>query len=187
MSSRRTGVSSTSSAHARRLAGLLGVAVAAGCGGDSTSPSATPSVAGRYRATRTLAPVSCTPQRPPAGGTVVLDAFADTTQLRIAQAGTRLTVTYPDFPGASADTGSVAADGSVTLGSRETFQEDPRQGNRVFFVDLTVTETLRPADGGARLTGTGTYVNVFREGAATAPVFATCSRTATIEFVRLGT
>ena len=175
-------------AHAGRSA-LVGVSLAGllGCGGDSTGPDATPNVAGRYRAVRTLTAVTCTPQRPPeGGGTVILSAFSDTVVVRLQQAGARLTVTYPDFPGTPADTGSVAADGTVTLGSRETFQEDPRAGSRTFFVDLTVTETLTRASGGAALTGSGTYVNVFHEGAATAPVFATCSRTSALTFSRLG-
>jgi hypothetical protein len=163
------------------LAGLLG------CGGDSTGPGATPNVAGRYRAVRALTAVTCTPQRPPeGGGTVILTAVSDTVVVRLQQAGARLTATYPDFPGAAPDTGSVAADGTVTLGARETFQEDPRAGSRTFFVDLTITETLTRASGGTALTGSGTYVNVFHEGAATAPVFATCSRTAAITFSRLG-
>lgn len=185
---RLTGRRLTGARHAGPLlAGLL-AALALGCGGgDGTGPDAPPNVAGRYRATRALAAVACTPQRPPAGGgTVILTAFSDTTLTRIQQAGARLTVTYPDFPASPPDTGSVAADGTVTLGFKETFQEEPREGNRTFFVDLTVTEVLRRADNGARLAGSGTYVNVFHEGAATAPVFATCSRTATVELTRLG-
>jgi hypothetical protein len=105
---------------------------------------------------------------------------------RVQQVGSRLTLTYPDFPGSAADTGSVARDGTLTVGIKETFQEAPREGNRMFFVDLTVTEVLRSTPDGARLTGTGTYVNVFHEGAPTAPVFATCSRTGTVELTRTG-
>ena len=167
--------------HATALACILG------CGGESTGPDAPPNVAGRYRVTRANAPVTCTPQRPPeGGGTVILGAFSDTVVVRLQQTGARLTMTYPDFPGTTPDTGSVAADGRVTLGIRETFREDPRTGNRTFFVDLTVTETLTRASGGTALTGTGSYVNVFREGAATAAVFATCSRTSVVTFNRLG-
>jgi hypothetical protein len=166
---------------------LLAALVLACGGGDGAGPDALPDLTGRYRAVRALAAVTCTPQRPPVGGgTVVLDAFADTVQVRIQQAGSRLTLTYPDFPGSPADTGSVTQDGTVTIAFRETFQEAPRAGNRTFFVDLTVAETLRRADGGARLIGSGTYVNVFREGAATSPVFATCSRPSTIEYTRTG-
>ena len=170
--------------HPAALLALL----ALGCGGgDATGPDAQSDVAGRYRSIRALAAVTCTPERPPAGGgTVILTAFADTVLVSIRQAGSRLNLTYPDFPGSPADTGSVTPDGTVTIGLKETFQEEPRTGNRTFFVDLTVTETLRRADGGARLTGSGTYVNVFHEGAASAPVFATCSRPATVEYTRIG-
>jgi hypothetical protein len=45
---------------------------------------------------------------------------------------------------------------------------------------------LQRTGGGQGLGGTGTFVNVFREGTRTAPVFATCSRTSTIELTRTG-
>jgi hypothetical protein len=172
-----------------RLARLVISALALGCAGDDdgTSPGSTPNVAGRYRAIRSLAAVACTPQQPPvAGGTVILAAFVDTVVTRIQQSGARLTLTYPDTPGSPADTGSVAHNGTVTIGYRDSFQEAPRQGNRTFFVDLTVTEQMQRTSDGGRLVGSGTYVNVFREGSATAAVFATCSRTATVELTRLG-
>jgi hypothetical protein len=171
-----------------RRAGPLLAALTLGCGGDGgTGPDATPNVAGRYQRNDVIPAVTCTPQRPPAGGgTVILEAFSDSARVRVQQAGARLTITYPDFPGTLPDTGSVAADGTVTFGYRETFREEPREGNRTFFVDLTGGVTLRRSDNGARLAGSATYVNVFREGAATAPVFATCSRTATVVLTRLG-
>ena len=64
------------------------------------------------------------------------------------------------------------------------FQEDPREGNRLFFVDLTASHELQRVDNGARFAGSGSYVNIFHEGSATAPVFATCSRTVTTTFAR---
>jgi hypothetical protein len=154
-----------------------------GCGGDSTGPDV-PNVSGRYQRSDAFAATTCTPQRPPPGGTVILDAFSLSTTVRIEQTGSRLTMTYPDFPAAAPDTGSVDRDGKVTFGFTVNFQEDPREGNRLFFVDLTASHALQRLDNGARLAGSGSYVNVFHEGSATAPVFATCSRTVTTTLAR---
>ena len=169
-----------------RLAGGLLAAAAVACGGDETGPDGPPNVAGRYQRNDAVAAATCTPLRPPAGGTVILDAFTQSVAIRIQQTGSRLTITYPDFPGTTPDTGSVDREGTVTFGFRETFQEDPREGNRIFFVDLTATQELRRLDNGARFAGSGTYVNLFHEGSANASVFTTCSRTTTIEFTRAG-
>jgi hypothetical protein len=176
---------------ANRRAALVSVsgaflAAALGCGGDGTGPSALPNVAGRYQRNEAIAPVTCTPQTPPAGGTVIFGAFSLSDSVRIQQTGSRLTLTYLGFPGTEPDTGSVDRDGKVTFGFRETFQEEPRAGNRIFFDDLTASQEVRRVDNGARLTGAGGYVNIFHEGSATAPVFATCSRTSTIELTRTG-
>ena len=159
-----------------------------GCGGSDgsvTAPLAVEGVSGAYRITRALAAVSCVPQSPPAvGGTVILNAFSDTVRARVLQTGSKLTVTYTNFPGSPPDTGSVTPNGTWTIGFKDSFQEAPR-GARTFFVDLTVSEELRPAESSSVLAGSGTYVNVFHEGAAAAPVFATCSRTSKIEATRL--
>ena len=174
----------------RRIAHSLIALLALGCGGGDnqvTAVDTTPNVTGRYQAITNLAAVTCTPQSPPAGGgTVIFTAFSDTVLIRILQSGARLTLTYPEFPGSSADTGQVAQDGTVTYGYKETFREEPRAGNRTFFVDLTASQVLRRPENTTRLTGTGSYVNVFHEGSATAPVFATCSRTSTVELTRVG-
>jgi len=154
-----------------------------GCGGDSTGPDV-PNVAGRYQRSDVFAATTCTPQRPPPGGTVILDAFSLSATVRIEQTGSRLTMTYPDFPGNAPDTGSVDRNGKVTFGFTVNFQEDPREGNRLFFVDLTASHELQRVDSGARFAGSGSYVNIFHEGSATAPVFATCSRTVTTTFAR---
>src|SRR4051812_12207122 len=123
-----------------------------GCGGDSTGPQV-PNVAGRYQRGDAFVATTCTPQRPPPGGTVILDAFSQSAAVRIEQTGSRLTLTYPDFPGSLPDTGSVDGDGTVTFGFKVNFQEVPREGNRLFFVDLTASHELQRVDNGARLAG----------------------------------
>lgn len=166
----------------RCITTVLGICCA--CGGDGTSPDV-PNVAGAYRVREAVAAVTCTPTRPPAtGGTVILDAFSYDYAVRIRQDGTRLTVTDPEFP---EDTlrGSVDTQGAVTLSQDVTFREEPREGGRVFYVDLAIQQNLRRS-GGTGLRGSGAYVNVFHEGAPTAPVFATCSRTSTLSLTRTG-
>jgi hypothetical protein len=165
----------------RSIAPALLVAVA-GCGGGTTGPDAPP-VAGLYRVHETVAAVSCTPQRPPSpGGEVILEAFAADYSLRLAVSGGRVTATDPAFP-LDVDTGTVRT-GAVSFGRVIEFREEPRAGNRVFHVQLTRRLELQPTSGGLR--GSGSYVNVFREGAAAAPVFATCSRTSAVELTRVG-
>lgn len=168
---------------------LLG-AVGCNSGGDETTgPGGTtdPGVGGRYRAVRNITAITCTPSRPPAGGgTVILDAYADTVVIRIAQSGSRLAITYPELQSAASDTGSVDAAGTIRLGSRKTFQETPRTGNRTFFVEATVTEDFRKTGNASVLTGSGIYIHIFREGTATAPRFADCYRTGATQLTRIG-
>ena len=131
-----------------QFASALGVpAFVLGCGGDSTGPDA-PNVAGRYLRTAVFEATTCSPQRPPPGGTVILDAFSQSVTVRVEQTGSRLTMTYPDFPAAPPDTGSVDRSGKVTFGFKVSFQEDPREGNRLFFVDLTASHELQRLDDG---------------------------------------
>ncbi len=162
----------------------LAAVLLAGCGDDSTGPSI-PNVAGLYQFNQSLAAVTCLPTRPPAGGTVILDAFSDSYRVRIQQDGSRLTITYPDFPNEPPSTGSVDQEGNVGVEESFTFKEEPREGNRTFYVDLAIKWNVRRQDDG-RLQGSGTYVNVFHEGAPTAPVFTTCSRGSTITLTRTG-
>ena len=166
---------------------LLAVAALNACSGDSAGPDdSPPNVAGLYQEHLVLSATTCTPQRPPSGGTVILDAFEDTYSSRIRQSGTQITLEFADAPDDDPLTGTIDREGNLDLSLSLAFQEDPRAGNRIFFVDLTITVELRRVENGARLVGTGTYVNVFREGSPTAPVFATCSRTSTIELTRTG-
>ena len=114
---------------------------------------------------------------------MILDAFSMDYTLRVRQDGARVIMIDPEFP---ADTlrGSIDQQGAVVLGQDFTFEEEPRQGGRVFFVDLSIRQNLQRTGDGRGLRGTGTYVNVFHEGSARAPVFATCSRTSALEFTR---
>jgi hypothetical protein len=180
----------------RRVGPFL-AALALGCGSDATGPDAptrrespvpgaTPMVAGHYHRTDVLEAVTCTPHRPPPGGTVILDAFAMSSIVRIEQVGSRLALAYTSVPTPPIDTGTVDPAGRITFGARLTFREAPREGNRIFFVDLTIRAALERVDGSTRLVGPIAYENVFREGAPTAPVFTTCSRTGTVEFSRIG-
>lgn len=158
------------------------------CGDSGTGPKQTPNVAGLYQWREQVAAVTCTPQRPPeGGGTVELGAFAFDFPVRIQQQGSQLTFIDVNFPDDPRPTGTIDQNGNITLAYVLDFQEDPRTGNRNFFVHLTINNNLQVAANGARLVGTGTYVNVLRENSASAPVFATCSRTSTIELTRTGT
>lgn len=157
------------------------------CGDGGAEPSQLPDVAGLYQLLEQVGAVTCTPERPPAGGgTVILDAFTANEQVRVLQQGSQLTVIDPAFPNAPFLTGSIDLQGNIALGHIDDFQEQPRTGNRIFFVNLTSQQDLQRVDNGARLVGSGSYVNIFREGSATAPVFATCSRTSTIVITRTG-
>ncbi|MDQ3242865.1 MAG: hypothetical protein M3Q09_03985 [Gemmatimonadota bacterium] len=119
--------------------------------------------------------MTCTPSQPPSGGTVILEAHTGSFAVRIEQTGgvIRLTeVRVPDAP----FFGRINAAGEITIIDRFTFQEAPRAGNRIFFVDLTATRALTLDKSTGRITGTVGFVNVFHEGSPNAPVFTTCSR-----------
>jgi len=155
------------------------------CGDGGTGPQ-TPDVSGLYQWREQLAAVTCTPQRPPAeGGTVILDAFSAEFQVRVRQDGSQVTFIDTAFPNDPSPTGTIDQAGNITIGLVVNFQEDPR-GTRTFFDNLTIRNDLTVVSNGARLVGTGSYVNIFHEGSVTAPVFATCTRTSTIELTRTG-
>ncbi len=171
--------------------------LAVACGRDPTglrapvqsnlpAPPSTPNLEGEYHRLDMLGAVTCTPHRPPSGGTVILDAFTMSAIVRIEQTGSRITLTDLGAPEAPVDTGTVDPAGRVTFGGRFTFREARREGNRQFFVDLTIRATLERVDGSQRLVGPITYENVFREGDPGADVFSTCTRTGIVELARLG-
>jgi hypothetical protein len=171
--------------HARSLSLITAASLLSGCGDGGTGPGL-PNVAGLYQWREQVGAVSCTPQRPPAeGGTVVLDAFLSEFEVRIRQEGSQVTLIDLAFPNDPGPTGMIDEQGNITLALTIDFQEEPR-GSRIFFDNLKIEYNLRRVDNGARLTGTGAYVNVFREGSPNAAVFATCSRSSTIEVISTG-
>jgi hypothetical protein len=169
---------------------LVAPALLSACG-DGTGPDTdVPNVAGLYNLTGRIEAATCTPRQPPPGGTVIFNAFnfedSGTPALRITQDGSRLTVRFPNAPPETPPyTGTVDRNGNVDFGAVDDFTEEPREGNRIFRVELTGSFTLRREDGGKHLRGTASFVNVFREGQDTA-VFATCSRGATAVLTRQG-
>ena len=152
-----------------------------GCGGDSGGPSI-PQVAGTYSITENATATTCTPTDPPPGGTVRLEAFSQTYDVQITQSGTALQLFEVGVPQA-VESGTIAADGSMSFTSNFVFQEAPREGNRVFFVDLTIQRELQ-VQSATQILGSASYVNVFLEDSSTAPIYATCPRQATNELVR---
>ncbi len=150
-----------------------------GCGGGSTDlgPSL-PQVAGTYAMTGSVTAATCTPNQLPAGGIVVLEAFSQTFDVRIDQTGSALKLYEVGFPN-DFDPGTIDVNGRISINAHLIFEETPRTGNRVFFVDLTIQRALQRQSTG-QITGTATYVNIFREGSTSAPVYTTCSRQGTI-------
>jgi len=179
------------------LCGALLIAIAAACGGSggdavtgpklvNTGPGNTgvPDVSGVYMRIDNAAASTCTPQDlPPGGGTVKLQAFVDSAPVRLYQNGTRIQLAYLNFPDQEADTGTVDLSGKVAMGIVGTgSKENLRAGTLQFYVDLKGTFNLTRTDAGAPYTATGNYTYVYHQDAATAPVYATCTRTIDITF-----
>jgi hypothetical protein len=61
-----------------------------GCSGTTDAGPSIPRVAGTYSITESVTAVTCTPQEPPAGGTVQLEAFSQTFDVQIDQTGSAL-------------------------------------------------------------------------------------------------
>lgn len=153
-----------------------------GCGGGSTDAGPSlPQVAGTYAMTESSTAVTCTPNQLPAGGIVVLEAFSHTFDVRIDQTGSALKLYEVGFPN-DFDSGTIEVDGRISINAHLFFEETPRAGNRVFFVDLTIQRALQRQSTG-QITGTATYVNIFHEGSTSAPVYTTCSRQGTVTLV----
>jgi hypothetical protein len=127
---------------------------------------------------------TCTPQDlPPGGGTVRLQAFLDSSSVRLYQNGTRIQLAYLAFPDQEADTGTVDVSGKIAMGITGTAQkENLRAGTRQFYVDLKGSFTLTRSDASAPFQAVGNYTYVYRENSPTAPIFATCTRTVNITF-----
>jgi|RhiMethySRZTD1v2_1073278.scaffolds.fasta_scaffold327317_2 hypothetical protein len=154
----------------------------AGCGGNTDSNPSIPQVAGTYSITESAGAATCTPKEPPAGGIVRLDAFAQTYDVQIDQTGSTLAlyeVGHPEVP----EAGTIDIDGNILFSGQVSFEETPREGNRVFFVDLAINRELQ-VQSTSRVTGQALYQNVFHEGSATAAIYATCTREGENELVR---
>ncbi len=169
----------------RSLSLIAAAALMSAC--SESTGTGVPNVAGVYHWREHVAAITCTPQRPPAeGGTVIFDAFVSEFDVRIQQSGSQITIIDTAFPNDPGPTGSIDAAGKISVVLVVDFQEEPR-GTRTFFDNLTIKNDLTVQSSSTRIVGSGSYVNVFREGSATAPVFATCSRTSTIELTKTGT
>jgi hypothetical protein len=182
------------------LCGVLLLTIVAACGGAgggdavtapklvNTGPgnTGTPDVSGDYLRIDNAAAATCTPQDlPPGGGTVRLQAFVDSAPVRLYQNGTRIQLAYLNFPDQEADTGTVDLTGKIAMGITGTGQkENLRAGTRQFYVDMKGSFSLTRPDAGAPFGATGNYTYDYHEDAATAPVFATCTRTVDIKFVK---
>ncbi|MEO8577414.1 MAG: hypothetical protein ABI556_11960 [Gemmatimonadales bacterium] len=153
------------------------MALAGACSdGGTTDPTPTvPTVAGNYTLSEAIPAASCSPNQLPSGGIVVLTAFTQVYPVRIEQSGSVIRIVSVDFPD-DPETGTIDSDGRITTSSRIVFQEDPRAGNRVFFVDLLLERSLQFDRSTGRITGTASANNVFREGSSTAAIFTTCNR-----------
>jgi hypothetical protein len=167
----------------RHAAFLIGAGqLLVGCGGTTDAQPSIPQVAGTYSITESVAAVTCTPTEPPPGGTVRLEAFSQTFDVEITQTGSTLQLSVVGDP-ESAETGTIGTDSTISFDSLLVFEEGTREGNRVFFVDLTIHRDLQ-VQSTARIAGSASYVDVFHEGSSTAAVYATCSREGTNELVR---
>ena len=179
------------------VTGLL-LALTAACGGRDggdggggtidlgTGPAEFPKVQGYFTRNENVAAVTCNPQNPPPGGDIATGAYPLSEPVGFTQSGSKVSIVLLNYPGDTPDTGTVDMTGKVTLGFKFSKKEVALRQGRQFYLDITGSFVLNRAADGNRLSGTGAYENVLREGSATAPVFATCTRTSTIEMIRTG-
>lgn len=178
----------------RARSGALALAFAVACSAtDVTGPTlvntgpentGTPDVSGFYTRVEVDPAASCTPTAPPTGGTVILGDFTDSQPIKLYQNGTRLTLAYVNTPQLPADTGRVDLAGKIVLGIQGIGMKENLREGRQFYVDLTGSAQLTPSQSGTEYTGTGDYTYVFHEGSASAPVYATCTRTVSFDFTK---
>src|SRR5688500_9715926 len=180
---------------ARTFAAGLLFALAAACKGDDeggggldlgTGPGEFPKVQGYFTRNEAVAAVTCGPQQPPTGGDIATGSYSLSEPVGFTQSGSKVSIVLINYPSDPPDTGTVDMTGKVTLGFKLSMKENALRQGRQFYVDITGSFVLNRAPDGNKLTGTGSYENLLREGSATAPVFATCTRTSTIERTRTG-
>lgn len=182
-------------APARNVAAGILFVFAAACGsGDAggggldlgTGPGDFPKVQGYFLRNESVGAVTCAPQNPPAGGDIAMGSYSLSEPVGFTQSGSKVSIVLVNYPNDPPDTGSVDMSGKVTLGFKLSMKEKALRSGSQFYVDVTGTFVLDRSPDGTRLTGTGSYENLLREGSATAQVYATCSRTSTIELTRTG-
>lgn len=180
---------------ARALAAglLLALAAACGSGGDDpagldlgTGPGEFPKVQGYFTRNESVGAITCTPQNPPAGGDVAMGSYSLSEPVGFTQSGSKVSIVLMNYPNDPPDTGTVDMTGKVTLGFKLSGPEKNLRGGSQFYLEVTGNFVLNRSPDGSVLTGTGSYENVLRQGSATASVFATCTRTSTIQLTRTG-
>ena len=182
-------------APARRLGFVLLLGFAAACKGKEeggggldlgTGPGEFPKVQGYFTRNEQVAALSCTPQNPPSGGDIATGTYSLSEPVGFTQSGSKVSIVLVNYPGDPPDTGTVDMAGKVTLGFKLSMKENALRQGRQFYVDVTGSFVLNRSADGNQLSGTGSYENALREGSATAPVFATCTRTSAIQMIRTG-
>ena len=179
----------------RATAGLL-LLTAVACKGDGgaggsgtidlgTGPAEFPKVQGYFTRSESVAALTCTPT-PPAGGDIATGSYTLSEPVAFTQSGSKVSIVLMNYPTDPPDTGTVDMAGKVALGFKLSMKEKNLREGRQFYVDVTGTFQLTRAADGNTLSGTGSYTNELREGSATAPVSATCTRTSTIQMLRTG-
>jgi hypothetical protein len=182
---------------ARKLAVGLLLALATACkaadddGGTTTidlgtGPGEFPKVQGYFQRNESVSAVTCTPQNPPAGGDIAMGSYSLSEPIGFTQSGSKVSIVLLNYPGDPPDTGTVDMTGKVTMGFKLSMKEQNLRAGRQFYVDVSGSFVLNRSADGTQLTGTGSYENLLREGSASAAVFATCSRTSTIQLTRTG-
>src|SRR5215207_94328 len=180
----------------RHCAAALLLALTVACGGRDgedgggidlgTGPGEFPKVQGYFQRNESVAALTCTPENPPSGGDIAPGSYPLSEPVAFTQSGSKVSIVLVNYPGDPPDTGTVDMSGKVTLGFKFSIKEKALRDGRQFYVDISGTFLLNRLEDGARMSGTGYYENVLRDGSATAPVFATCTRTSTVEMVRTG-
>jgi hypothetical protein len=186
----------TAGATIRVLAAGLLLVLATACrasddGGDGTidlgtGPGEFPKVQGYFQRIESVGAVTCTTPNPPAGGDIAMGSYSLNEPVGFTQSGSKVSIVLLNYPGDPPDTGTVDMTGKVTLGFKLSMKEQNLRSGRQFYVDVTGSFLLNRSGDGNLMTGTGSYENLLREGSATAPVYATCTRTSTIQMTRTG-
>ena len=173
------------------VAGMLFALTAAGCGEDLTAPPPA-DVSGLYQGMIVTEPATCTPA---SAFDLLEPALGDRDfpiRLRVEDLGnqirlTVLEITGATFVGDSAVVGSFDPDGTVRL-ERPEGTEQITLGGRTLIEQPAGSSTgkfERTADP-ITFNLDGTVTQVFRDGSASGPVFATCTQSQSITGMRTG-